>query len=230
MSARDEARAGIRARQQRKAQQEAAARVSAEQHLATLGRELGALYREHPDRADGAPRWAEDMHEIVPPGLDALSIVRTVCEWFEAVQHLHDAQGEASGAVGRMDAHERQTSGQTKGVFLAAIREAEQLHGADLVSTAELDALQALITAIVDRLPSGPDAEPKEPRGITLERQFGETLMSLLMAAGFRPGAGQRFTIGKAASHAAKIARGYGFDLSENSLRTWASQLNKKKL
>lgn len=229
MSARDEARAGIRARQQQQDQREAAARVSAKRHLATLGRELDALYREHPDRAGDALRWAEDMREIVPPGLDALAIVRTVCEWFEAVRDLYSANADATDSVGRMDAQERQTLGQSKGMLLAAISEVERLREVHLVEVEELDALRGQLAAIVARLPSGPEPEAKDARGITLERQFGETLMSLLMAAGFRPGAGQRFTIGKAASHAAKIALGYGFDLPENSLRTWASQLKKKK-
>ena len=230
MSPRNEIRLATRARHNREVKKKGVARADiARKYLEQLRRELEALYRDYPNRANGARVWTENSYPMVSPRSDGVATVIAICEWFDAVRDYQsslDAEQEYSVAEA---AYWRKRQGKVKGQFNAALRAAENLQAAGRIQSEELDTFRALIDRFKQRLPAPPQAERKDARGVTLERQLGETLMSFLMAAGFRPGAGQRFTIGKAASLAASIAMGYGFNLSETSLRTWASQINKKK-
>lgn len=182
----------------------------------TIRAEVAALWAERGSRAAEVHAWSEGWGDVLPPSDDPATLARALCVWFAGVRGLDDAW---DGLQAWRD---------SEAPHLARLRKVQKELDAILPALADCGratpeqaaTLSATIAAIL--------VEPEPSQRI--DTMLGKALMSLLIAAGYRPGKrGDSYTHRRAADLSSAAAEKYKITVNADTLYVGAHKQQENR-
>lgn len=182
----------------------------------TIRSEVAALWAERGSKATEVRAWSEGWGGVLPPSDEPATLARALCVWFSGVSGTNDAW---EGLKAWRDA---------EAPHIARLRKVEKEVAAILPALADYGRVTPEQAATLGTTIAAILVEPEPSQRV--DTLLGKALMSLLIAAGFRPGKrGDSYTHRSAADLSSAAAAAYGIKVNANTLYVGAHKQRENR-